>query len=208
MAAKLTVGKVVNGIGRASNEWIGNCYSIACQIVDVDLVKGRAVYGHYLGFVHPKAQLFGKSSERGWQRHGWIVTDKGDVVDPTRWVFENKRPYIYYGALDLEEYDEGGSQLRKALLRPCPEYNPDNAIDFSFDNNAITDEYLMLMGNPDEFWCFDQIFWVANLPYDAHSDAKAAYTALAQHNFIALVPLDYRLKCEADFNFMLDTNTL
>ncbi len=191
---KLTVAQVVKATGHKTDEWIGNCYYMSVQVVEAGLIKGRAVYGHYLGFVHPDAPTFGRRSDIGWQRHGWIITDDGYIVDVTRWVFENKKPSIYIDKLG-GEYDEGGTQLRKAMFRPCPEYNPDTAVDLPLSDDA-TREYLMLMGNPKKYWCREQIAWIANLPYDMHDNVEYIYTALSQNSMKAFIPFDYQRMCE------------
>jgi len=134
-------------------DWPGNCYAIACAIVKAGLVDGEAVYGHWTGDVHPKSMFYSRS---GFCHHGWIRLPDGCVLDATRWVFENAKPYIYVGdpedftftrcgicghledehafrycqaedcnCCDYEEgemwpYDEGGNQLRAALLTPPP----------------------------------------------------------------------------------------
>jgi hypothetical protein len=47
----------------------------------------------------------------------------GTIIDPTRWVFEARRPYIYVGRAD--HYDMGGNRLRAAMRQPCPDYSSD-----------------------------------------------------------------------------------
>ena len=82
-------------LGEKAEAWVARCYEISCRIVAAGLVKGVAVYGHWLGPVHPKSHFAGKP--RPFVQHGWILTDDGEVLDPTRWVFEAAKPYLYVG---------------------------------------------------------------------------------------------------------------
>jgi hypothetical protein len=90
---RLTIAEVERAIGLKTSEWHGNCYSIACSILRAGLVEGRPAYGHYLG---PVASTGYWASRRGskFQRHGWIVLNDGRILDPTRWSFEDKKPYL------------------------------------------------------------------------------------------------------------------
>lgn len=91
--SELTIADVEKAIGIPAGEWHGRCYEIATAIVKNKLVKGRAVYGHYTG--HVAYTGFWKD-KRGqpFQRHGWIVLKDERILDPTRWSFEDKKPYI------------------------------------------------------------------------------------------------------------------
>ena len=109
------------------NKWKGNCYCVASKIVNEQIIDDdcRAVYGHYLGPVSSKSYF---KSYRGMPfiNHGWIVLSNGDIVDPTRWVFEAKEPYIaFMDSMDdvaVEEYDEGGNEWRRENQNPPPKY--------------------------------------------------------------------------------------
>lgn len=87
-------------IGETADKWAGRCYEISCKFVDAGLVPGGvAVYGHWLGPVHPNSH-FGKlpTSRAPFVRHGWIYVEKSDtVVDPTRWTFDARPPSIFVG---------------------------------------------------------------------------------------------------------------
>lgn len=100
--------------------WEGNCFAIASKLAP--MFGGTAVYGHWLGEI----------SDKGWWKHraglpfcnhGWIVLPnqhgkyvRGEeiIVDPTRWSFEAKKPYIWKGRND-GTYDEGGNSFRAAM---------------------------------------------------------------------------------------------
>lgn len=139
-----------------ASAWAGRCYEIACKIVDAGLVSrkrgidGAAVYGHWVGKISPLSRFADRRS-CGFCPHGWIYSEAHDlVIDPTRWAFENKAPYLYvdhppliprckhcqmleeehddfganaecgYYEAELWPYDEGGNQMRAALRQPPP----------------------------------------------------------------------------------------
>ncbi|TAL42437.1 MAG: hypothetical protein EPN91_08640 [Salinibacterium sp.] len=74
--------------------WPGNCFGVASKLVKDKVIKGTAVYGHWLGPVARTCKMFyGKPIIN----HGWILQKDGTVVDPTRYVFEGVQPYIWEG---------------------------------------------------------------------------------------------------------------
>lgn len=90
----LTITDVEKAIKIPTAQWEGNCYSIACAIIESGLVKGRAVYGHYYGPV-AKTGYWKDRRHHPFQRHGWIELPDGRILDPTRWSFENRTPYLH-----------------------------------------------------------------------------------------------------------------
>lgn len=98
---RLTAQAVADAIQVPLHEWPGNCYAIACAVLKSGMVRGRATYGHYYGYISPLSIPFGG---RKWSRHGWITRRK-TIVDPTRWVFEAVKPYIYVGPVNDADYD-------------------------------------------------------------------------------------------------------
>lgn len=104
-------------------DWPGNCYAVACKMLAAGLLAGRAVYGHYLGPIHPGTMFHGKPIVH----HGWIETPDGRIVDPTRWVFTGASPYIHEVELPCLDYDEGGNVWLLSRQRPAPEHDPDSA---------------------------------------------------------------------------------
>lgn len=147
----LTIADVEKAVGMPASKWHGQCFFIASQIVDKNLVKGRAAYGHYRGPVSKEGYWKDRVGQ-GFQRHGWVELPDQTILDPTRWSFENKPPYIYLhecgnhdvvcrtcdmvpeehgthldACLDFApqrcDYDRGGEELRAAMLRPPPPYH-------------------------------------------------------------------------------------
>jgi hypothetical protein len=132
---RYTAEQVAETIGIPLTEWPGNCYGIASAMVEHGLVKdGVAVYGHWLGDVHPRSMFYPKWEAVRFCQHGWIRLDNDNVIDPTRFVFENAAPYIYEGnpsegtcldfdpVLDDEDYCEcrcPEDDHKQGFFRPC-----------------------------------------------------------------------------------------
>jgi hypothetical protein len=85
-------------IGEPASAWVARCYEISCKIVEAKLVPGgAAVYGHWLGPIAPRSH-FADRANTGFVPHGWIyVENEGLVIDPTRWAFEARTPYLFSG---------------------------------------------------------------------------------------------------------------
>ena len=191
----MDISDIVKEIGIPIENWEGNCYGIACAIVEHGLVEGKAQYGHWLGPVAP-----GSMFDRGipFARHGWVQCNGDMILDPTRWVFEGAEPYIWIGPND-GSYDPGGNVWRKRWERPCPLFDPESkqvSLQFTdlLDRSAIMD----LLDNPPAV-TIEQAFWLANLSFLTLGLvlAHALYQALDIAGLRALVPIDnWRLAME------------
>lgn len=187
------------------NRWKGNCYCVASKIVKERIIDDdcRAVYGHYLGPVSSKS-FFSDRKGMPFISHGWIVLSNGDIVDPTRWVFEAKQPYIaLIDRMDnvAEEYDEGGNEWREANMTLAPKYRKrDRQFPFVIDDVEVETYILDLLGEEREYVyvkeiCLDQIFWLANLSLDTLGIyALTVYTYIKNMGQICFIPMDNRLK--------------
>lgn len=189
---QLTVETVRDAIGIPVDQWPSNCYAIAYQIVDADLVKGVPRYGHYYGPVAAGSIFAYRAQRLPFIPHGWVeLTGSRDgVLDPTRWVFEDRDPYIFIGAGD--EYDAGGNRWRRATMQPPPAYDPeDRRVPLAFDR-AVEDAVLALLGAPPAI-TMPMAFWLANLPLDMlHGIARPVYQAFVDAGpaMAALLPID------------------
>ena len=76
---------------------------------------------------------FGHAARLPFVPHGWIVTNEDEVVDPTRWVFENVEPYIFVGIDDHADFtscancghigdEHARNFLQECLCCDCPCY--------------------------------------------------------------------------------------
>jgi len=113
-----TLQECEKAIGEPASAWVARCFEISHKIVEAGLVSrkrglgGEAVYGHWVGPISPRSH-FADRRNLGFVQHGWIhVEAHGMVIDPTRWVFEAKAPYIY---ADYET-DESAARCRRCQL--------------------------------------------------------------------------------------------
>lgn len=98
--------------------WRGRCYFVALSLVTEGLVDGEQVSGWYCGPIDPEG-YWGRAAgighaidlHRGGKgrtlvRHGWVSLADGRILDPTRWVFTNEKPFIYISEGDDPDYEE------------------------------------------------------------------------------------------------------
>lgn len=192
----MTIKQVEQAFGLPAKEWAGKCYQVACAAAK--LIPGStAVYGHYLGKVHPSSIFAGRAM---FVQHGWVILPDGQILDPTRWAFEGKKPYLYVGKDSV--YDEGGNQFRGAMQGDPPEFDPCEK------THEITKEIL-----PTKAWNWlektlgldrimedgyepgtvteEQLHWVAHVdPRRMDGNAKDVFSMLEKLGMRALVPFD------------------
>lgn len=206
MKLPITIKEIERAHGLKAKDWAGKCYEMACRAADLLNAKGveaTAVYGHFMGEVHPASIFYGKPLVQ----HGWVELEGDLILDPTRWAFEGKKPYLYVGPRDT--YDEGGNTWRMALLGQPPEFDPEGRI------KTITTAML-----PSEAWNWleqllglqklfaeewyepgqvtvEQLGYVAN--YDPHrmdGHAEDIYRMLGDLGLGAFIPIDNRMRVE------------
>lgn len=169
----LAIEELEEWIGEDAEDWEGRCYEIATMAAE--LVDGTPVYGHYTGYVD-KDGFWSKSASMPFQRHGWVKLSDGRVLDPTRWSFEGKEPYIYIGS--GEDYDEGGNEFRSLIDTPRLDAS-DKRVKLALEGDALL-MVLSLLGADQTIEEGDgivvnttQAAWLANLPYDVLSPYQA-----------------------------------
>jgi hypothetical protein len=135
------------------------------------------------------------------------------IFDPTRWVFENVKPYLYDDRDTRGYYDMAGDGLRAAVQRPYPG-DDEQAPHFQsrvqkLHRLALPREaahYLAMLismrGGPLQpkhdkkgrfVMTIMQVAWVANLPLALLGPhARTVYEALDALGHSALVPVDCR----------------
>lgn len=194
---RLGVAKVAKAIGIPATKWPARCFEISTKIVEAGLFPGgTAVYGHWTGPVSPKS-LFAKKPV---VRHGWIQGPDGSVIDPTRFVFEAVKPYIYAGPNDY--YDEGGDALRKLMRKPPPAFDATQPT-FFLSSDVLSSpawfhvmELLQFTEEEDAERdltevCRDQLLWLASAPYEELGPrAKDIYLCLEKLGKRTYVPID------------------
>ena len=190
-----TIKRCEQVLALPASGWKGKCYLIASMLVDHKLVDGVAVYGHWVGPVKPGTMFYRKSG-MGFVQHGWVLRADKTVVDPTRWVFEGRDPYLYAGPAD--HYDEGGNRLREARVSLPPAYDPEvRVIKVGTAVSADTCRFLMAALNvdptkqPTRAFTVWQLAWVMNLPPSMLGDhLKGVYRAAERLKLTAHIPID------------------
>ncbi|MCZ7861479.1 hypothetical protein O9X98_08715 [Agrobacterium salinitolerans] len=120
-----TATAVADAIDLPVRKWKGKCFAISVAALESGVLdefqekhgKLFPAYGMYDG---PLAE-----GRRPFNRHGWLESLEGHVVDPTRWVFTDEYPHLWAGPLD--DYDLGGMRLRhghRSTRPPAPEGIP------------------------------------------------------------------------------------
>lgn len=198
-----TLQQCVDTIGIPVEQWAGNSYSIARAIVQAGLVEefnGVAVYGHWGGGVHPDS-FFAYREGHPFIQHGWINLEDGRVLDPTRWSFDAKEPYLFIDH-NSGEYDEGGNEWRDAMMEPPPWNKEDSQYTISerilksdawihVERLLDCSDYHCNDDVPIEQLCRAQLFWLANVPYyllEPH--AAEIHEALKRCRMKAFIPMD------------------
>lgn len=208
----ITIEQLEKEAGDPAEKWAGRCYEIACaaaRLMNRQGCRGAVpIYGHYQGEVHPSSMFHG----RPIQPHGWVLMKNGDVVDPTRWAFEGREPYIYNGPNDI--YDEGGNALRMLVMGEPPEFGPDQGKVLDVLARLRTTEAWnfiaeLLELERDGPWTFAakgcdfghltmrQLHWLGNYdPRMMQGHATEIFAVFDQLSLRGLVPLDNMVMVE------------
>jgi hypothetical protein len=195
-------------VGSPALRWKKRCYEIATLFVNAGIVDGVAVYGHWLGPIHPNS-CFAAKSAAGFCRHGWVKLADGSIVDPTRWCFEAVSPYVFHGP-NCGKYDEGGNQLRAKVMGPPPEFDPfearfdasKNVMDYAtwnFVEKFLDVDYAFTDQEPGTL-TRSQLFYLANSPPDVLGVHTAGvYNWLIAVGRKAAIPIDNFMKYEREY---------
>lgn len=176
-------------------DWKGNCYGLACSFVEDEIVEGKAVYGHWLGPI-AETSFFAERRYMPFVQHGWVRMADDKIVDPTRWVFEDVKPYIYEGYDDEEYYDEGGNKWRESRHGLPPEPNAkERSIKYTLTGEAKLFVFDLLgLHKMTATIKFNQIFWLANCsPTTLGCYCKEIYEWLISVGQSSLIPIDNRI---------------
>jgi hypothetical protein len=197
------ISEVVDAIGIPANRWNGNCYAIAMALVRAAVVDGDAVYGHYRGTVAADGP-WGHCVGHPFIQHGWVITEDGTIVDPTRWCFENVEPYIAVITEDENEYmdyDEGGNDFRQLLRGECPKaQKTDNFFTVELpEDTSLFVNTMLPDGVSHNYLAGSQLGWVANTPYETLGlHAGPLYKALGDMGLIGFVPWDNQQRAKRE----------
>lgn len=185
----LTIEHLEKASGKPADTWHGACTLLAAHACEA--VGGAEVYGMYAGPV----SLDGYWGDRPQlNHHGWVQLEDGRILDPTRWSFENVKPYVYISE-PSDEYDEGSDGLRMRLMKPCPDPSGTlPGIEFRAAEKTLIER---LTGTHASEVSLGQLVWMANLPYQILEQNLATgvvYTMLIANDLSAFIPLDNKLR--------------
>lgn len=184
---KPTLKEVEKAIKITAQKWAGRCHEISALILKKELVKGELRYGHWLGPVDIRSPFYLTSHSMGFVQHGWIE-DRGDIIDPTRWVFESRAPYIYHGPCK-GWYDVGGNQHRKKLRQPCAPFKKSDP-QVAPPKGKLAAVIGKILG-ARRMMSVKQAHWIANLsPDELEPNAKEIYEYLIDAGCVGLIPVD------------------
>lgn len=198
---KLSVKDIEKLLNLPIESWKGKCHEIAMGLINSGAIKGRAVYGHWIGQVSSKS-FFKARKDMPFIQHGWIITEDNTIIDPTRWVFEAIEPYIYYGGdaeddIELFDYDEGGNVWREATRNPAPKFDKKQRI-YSVVLSEEAHEFLSELLNHLIYFndvSLGQMFWLANMPLNFFGPyVKEIYQWIVGVGLVALIPIDNKIK--------------
>lgn len=106
------------------DEWADNVYTVAAELGGSLKTSATVVSGHYRGPI--VADKFKRFASVGFVSSSWLRTEDGTIIDPVRWIYEGKDPYIFVAAPSEpghSDYDADREILRSALPSPCPPAN-------------------------------------------------------------------------------------
>lgn len=230
----LDIEHVAHLIGTKVAWWAGDCHGISTAIVKMDALRslgGRdttytVTRGHWLGPVAVSSR-FGSRRGLPFIAHSWIqshglVLPMGEVyhgiladrstfrivhnpiIDPTRFVFDGKDPYIYVGPNDY--YDAGGNAWRHENMPTLPPFNPDLKL-IHLSLPAVTEWWIavQLAGQPTGadypygYYNYALIMWLGNLSLTLLGEhAKPIFKAIVDAGQGAAIPLDNRIMVLGD----------
>ena len=134
-------------------------------------------------------------------RHGWIVSpDEKTVIDPTRWSFEKKIPYIYRGPND-DDYDLGAERfkLRCKYKKNFPAAGMGELVEIPKDPKVRGFIDLLLgqegveLENP--VLAMNQIAWIANQPICIWGkDVLRPVFEWIDSESVGLIPIDAKIE--------------
>lgn len=174
-------------IGIPAENWKGRCHEISSLMLKHyrPKIEAKLCYGMFVGNIASTGYFGGHPISR----HGWLKAKDGMIIDPTRWVFEDVKPYIYYG-FDNEEYDFGANEVRRSIRVPFPKLDKERSIPFSELPKAVQ-AICKPYTKKQKVIGIGQLLWMANLtPVELGKDIKKFYQYLIDTNRGGFVPCD------------------
>lgn len=165
------------------------CHEAATRLAEILTKEGteaRPVYGFWHG------RCVGKDAP--FYRHGWTVVDCTEIWDPTRWVFEGKKPYLFKGLLkDHPEYDEGMRRVRAETRSPFPKNSKSDRPSVQLNWSKDAEKFLLeiLSGYSPNSLTPQQAMWICNYDYlGLGGFIDEIYSKFIEAGFGSFIPID------------------
>jgi hypothetical protein len=194
-----TVISVCDAIGTPAQKWRNNCFAVSVAALESGILDkyqekhGVLVptYGMYEG---PLA-----SGKRSFNRHGWLESRQGHIVDPTRWVFTEEYPRLWAGSID--DYDLGGMRLRSMHRPPRPPAPSGEDIHLGINDPGRLAVFDRMLGDRSVSTtgriADNRLHWAMTAPLEHMGDDAEWMIAVADRlGRGGIVPLDTRLWVE------------
>lgn len=198
-----TATAVADAIGVPVVKWKGNCFAVSVAALESGILDE---YQEKYGTLFPAYGMYDGPLAEGRRllnRHGWLESVEGHVVDPTRWVFTDEYPHLWAGKLD--EYDLGAMRLRSAhrpYAAPAPEGEPvrlatnDRRDLLAFDR-VFRDGRTSASGAITR----NRLHWLLTSPLEQMGENAPMFVAIADRmGASGLVPIDTRLWIDFSVN--------
>jgi hypothetical protein len=185
---KSYIETIQDAINTPFERWKGNCYHISCQIVKSGIIKGKAVFGKYYGQVDDQSMFAGGI----FINHGWIETPEGKIIDPTRWVFENKEPYIFETDKNNKDYDRGSNFMKSIFNNAIPAFDESTKI-ITIEDESIDLLFSAILGEHKQHKkiTVDQAVFIGSQSLDFYGEnAKTIFTWFKENNLAFFIPID------------------
>lgn len=196
MSAIPSLKEVEKVVGIDAVRWKGRCHEVALAIIRQKLVTGKAVYGMFYGKIAGGSYFNpGEKTAKMLQRHGWIELADGRILDPTRWVFENKEPYLWVSsvpAVKCEEYDLGASRFNSHHAAPILDFHDAMTLVMNRETSVLLDSVMetpivcRVLGRK-------QVDYIAHINPQKYKleTMKTLYSLVEQAGMRAYIPIDF-----------------
>lgn len=186
---------VIDAVGPVGT-WPTRCYAVADALFRSGLIRDSGLgphwraHGAWDGPVAPGSPF----AARGVAQHGWIEFERGFVVDPTRWVFEDVDPYL--AVAPIGEYDLGKTRLVDRSRMRRPRTGPGEGRPLDVDPDGVLAQVLGRLVGPGP-WTDAHLREVTTGPAeDVGPDLPAFVDEVVGMGLGAYVPADIRVMVE------------
>lgn len=191
-----TAASVADAIDLPVEQWRGKCFAVSVATLESGILDD---YQERHGALFPTYGIYDGplgSGRQGFNRHGWLESVEGHVVDPTRWVFTNECPHIWAGPID--DYDLGGMRLRSRYRPTFAPVGEGNTIPLGINDKRDLLAFDRMLRNNDVsrtgMIAPNLLHWILTAPIEVlGTDANLFIKTADRLGKGGLVPTDTRL---------------